>query len=405
MQPNPQELPGRRLCLFFDGTWNQPGANTNVWRLYLMLGKNGADGVPQEIFYEEGVGTHWYDRVRGGAFGVGLPQNIRTGYRWLMEHYNRGDEIFLFGFSRGAFTARSLAGLIAQCGILRPEASMSFTQLYQRYEKGNQVRPIYQLIREKSKLKNLDFEEKVLLDHSYYRRNLIKMIGVWDTVGSLGVPGNPRSAKYHNTHLSMVVKNAYQALASDEYRQPYWAILWTTFLPDVKSPDERPDERMIEQRWFSGAHANVGGGYAADLMPQRPLQWIQKKAEGCGLRFRSQIDCDDDELLMKQRDSYEEFLRGFWKFATLGRRYTRWIMSDPVPKKSFIDGETRTGRVKTVNERIDMSVFRACQKHPEYRPLGLLEWAKRRGKNLDEVISEPEKFPELWSTVTSTGIE
>ncbi|HSB11397.1 MAG TPA: DUF2235 domain-containing protein [Blastocatellia bacterium] len=404
MQPN-QALPGQRLCLFFDGTWNEPGSHTNVWRLYLMLGLTGRDGVSQKTFYEEGVGTHWYDRVSGGAFGTGLPQNIRGAYRWLMEHYNPGDEIFLFGFSRGAFTARSLAGLIARCGILRPEAALSFTQLYSRYEKGEQVRPIYQLIREKATLKNLDFEEKVLLDHSYYRRNLIKMIGVWDTVGSLGVPGSRRSSKYHNTHLSMVVQNAYQALATDEYRQPYWAILWTTFVPEAKEPELRPDERMIEQRWFSGAHANVGGGYAADLLPQRPLRWIQSKAEGCGLKFRSHITPDDDDMLMHERDSYAEFLRGFWRVATLGRRYTRWIMSDPVKKLTVLDGKQRAGHVKTVNERIDLSVFRRCQKYPEYRPAGLREWAARKGKNLDEVITEPERFAELWNPVVTKGIE
>ena len=79
-----------------------------------MLAESGVDGVPQKKFYDEDVGTHWFDSVSGGAFGAGLSENVRKGYRWLMEHYNPGDEIFLFGFSRGAFTARSLAGLIAQ---------------------------------------------------------------------------------------------------------------------------------------------------------------------------------------------------------------------------------------------------------------------------------------------------
>src|SRR5213592_3423870 len=116
--------PGKRLALFFDGTWNIPESNTSVWRFYLMLADRGGDNLAQESFYDEGVGTHWLDRLSGGLFGAGLSQNVRSGYRWLMEHYNHGDEIFIFGFSRGAFTARSLAGLIARCGLLKPDAPL-----------------------------------------------------------------------------------------------------------------------------------------------------------------------------------------------------------------------------------------------------------------------------------------
>ena len=115
----------KRLTLFYDGTWNEPEDNTNVWRLNLMLADSSGDGLVQKTFYDEGVGTHWYDRLSGGMFGSGLSENIRQGYRWLMENYNDGDEIFVFGFSRGAFTARSLVGMIARCGLLKPEAPMS----------------------------------------------------------------------------------------------------------------------------------------------------------------------------------------------------------------------------------------------------------------------------------------
>src|SRR5258706_3396704 len=171
-----QPKPGKRLALFFDGTWNRPEDNTNVWRLALMLADKGEDGVPQEKFYDEGVGTHLVDRFTGGAFGYGLSENVRGGYRWLMEHYNPGDEIFLFGFSRGAFTARSLAGVIARCGLLKPDAPIGFRQLYERYQKGDTVRPIYKLkFLEKKGERNFDFEENVLLQHTYYGQNLIKM--------------------------------------------------------------------------------------------------------------------------------------------------------------------------------------------------------------------------------------
>jgi len=130
------------------------------------------------------------------------------------------------------------------------------------------------------------------------------MVGVWDTVGSLGVPfGNipgisSRTLQFHNTNLSKIVQHSYQALALDEQRKPYWAMLWTNFVPKQANEADAPqvDNRYVEQRWFAGAHCNVGGGYQNDLLPQRPLAWLQEKARGCGLGFRSKIVVTDDDL-------------------------------------------------------------------------------------------------------------
>lgn len=381
-----------------------------------MLADKGEDGVSQMKFYDEGVGTKWFDRLSGGAFGYGLSDNVRSGYRWLMEHYNPGDEIFIFGFSRGAFTARSLAGVIARCGLLKPDAPMSFTQLYERYQKGDTVRPIYQLkYFHKPGDADFDFEEKTLLKHSYYQRNFIKMVGVWDTVGTLGIPfGNikgisSRTLRFHNTNLSKIVQHSYQALALDEFRSPYWAVLWTNFTPDKPKDTDAPqvDSRHVEQRWFTGAHCNVGGGYRNDLISQRPLAWIQEKASACGLVFRSRIVVNDDDFQMEPCDSYAEFMGGLWKFLTFGKRFVRWVMSDPVKKEAHWKGTQKIedGWVETVNERIDPSVIRRCQLNPKYRPPSLLEWAKRKGLSIDAIIAEPEKFPQYWSPVTKAGIE
>src|SRR5690606_34371317 len=135
-------------------------------------------------------------------------------YRWLMENYDEGDEIFLFGFSRGAFTARSIAGMIARCGLLKPDAAMSFLQLFERYQRGRDSTPIYTLIRERHAGKNeFTFEERILLDHAWYRRGLVRFVGVWDTVGSIGLPaGNipgisRRRLRFHNTHLSKSIEH------------------------------------------------------------------------------------------------------------------------------------------------------------------------------------------------------
>ena len=408
--------PAKRLALFFDGTWNTPESATNVWRLYLMLAGQGDDGVIQEKFYDEGVGTKWYDELTGGMFGAGLSENVRRGYRWLMEYYNPGDEIYLFGFSRGAFTARSLAGLIARCGLLQPNAPMSYRQLYERYQKGDTVRPIYRLrYLRKHGHTDFDFEEKLLLDYCYYQRNFIKLVAVWDTVGSLGVPFgdipgiSSKTLSFHNTHLSKIVQHSYQALALDEQRKPYWAMLWTNFVSAKPDPADvaQVDNRFVEQRWFAGAHCNVGGGYRNDLLAQRPLAWLLEKARATGLAFRSGVPLNDDDLKMGPCDSYAQFLGGCYKLLTFGRPYLRWVMSDPIPKAARWRGATRIddGWVETVNERIDPSVFYHCQLHPKYRPPNLVEWAKRKQLDLADVIANYQKYPQLHAPVTAPGIE
>lgn len=405
-----EKHPGKRLALFFDGTWNVQGDNTNVWRLSLMLAERGLDGVPQRQFYDSGVGTAWYDRISGGAFGSGLSENVRSAYRWLMENYDDGDEIFLFGFSRGAFTARSLAGLIARCGILSPDAPLSFLQVYERYQQGRTVPPIFELIRRKDEQKRLSFEERVLLEYARYRRHLIKMVGVWDTVGSLGIPfGNikmvsRKTLQFHNTRLSTVVENSYHALAIDEFRKPYEAILWTNFLPEKRVESVQPDRRMIEQRWFPGAHANIGGGYRSDLLAQRPLSWIQNNAGKHGLNFRSTVRLSDEDLDFQPTDSYSQFLNGTWKLITAGNRFYRKLMADPIMKQARQDSvDPTTGWVHTVNERIDESVFNRCLKSRDgYCPEPLKEWARRKSLNLTSILEDHSQFS---GTVATPGIE
>lgn len=407
--------PGKRLALFFDGTWNEPPDHTNVRRLRLMLAEHGDDGIPQRAFYDRGIGTRWYDKLTGGLIGSGLSENVRDGYRWLTENYDLHDEIYIFGFSRGAFAARSLAGLIATCGLLAPDAPISFSQLFERYQRGAAARPIYQLIGMKDQPEQLDFEERALVRSAWYFRNLIKMVGVWDTVGSIGIPfGNlpdisRRALKFHNTRLSRTIEHSYQALAIDEHRQPYWAVLWTEFFPDSSYDDPQPadDGRYVEQRWYAGAHANIGGGYRSDPMPDRPLAWLQAKAAQCGLGFRRHATVSHEDLECLPRDSYSEFLYGWWRVLALGRQYTRWIMSDPVPRTAratTVSGPVQ-GWVQTVNERIDRSVFERCQRHPDYRPASLREWAQRQGLDLETVIADPDRYARFHQPVTQPGIE
>src|SRR5882672_7930932 len=135
----------KRLVILLDGTWNDPVDNTNVWRMKVMLASHSKDGAEQRPYYHTGVGTHWYDRFRGGAFGQGLYQNVKDAYQWLMENYDPEDEVFIFGFSRGAYTARSLAGMITKCGLLAPGAPLSLGQIFALYQLGDALRPLYHL--------------------------------------------------------------------------------------------------------------------------------------------------------------------------------------------------------------------------------------------------------------------
>jgi uncharacterized protein (DUF2235 family) len=263
----------RRLAVFFDGTWNKRDDepwdgddNTNVVRLHDAVPARDARGVEQLKRYVAGVGTKWYERVGGGVAGLGLSENIREGYRFLVRNYRDGDEIFVFGFSRGAYSARSLVGMIRFAGLLKPDREKLVPAAYLLYRRRDDG-PESRIAR-------------------YFRRRhardvRIKCLGVWDTVGALGIPGHVLDAvdreiyAFHDTELSGIVENAFHALAIDEHREDYAATLW--------DPVEKPDQ-AIEQAWFPGAHTDVGGG-AGGLLCDVPLVWMARKAKACGLEI------------------------------------------------------------------------------------------------------------------------
>jgi hypothetical protein len=152
----------KRLAIFLDGTWNSVDTNTSVWRMRALCAAKSEDGKPQLIYYE--VGVHGF---LGGTFGQGLDENIRLAYEWLIENYNDGDEIFIFGFSRGAFTARSLAGLVALEGVLKAGSPIALTQIFNRYKRGNEE-SIWTLkdVESSGNVSKLTDEERWLLRYS-----------------------------------------------------------------------------------------------------------------------------------------------------------------------------------------------------------------------------------------------
>jgi uncharacterized protein (DUF2235 family) len=368
-QPNfANEQQQKRLVVFLDGTWNSVDSNTNVWRMRALCAAKSKDGKSQLVYYSVGV-----NGFLGGVFGQGLDDNIRLAYEWLIENYTDGDEIFIFGFSRGAFTARSLAGLIAIDGILKAGAPIGVAELFERYKKGD-GESIWDL-KDKEAAEGagrLTEQEKWLLKYSLPTK--IKVVGVWDTVGSVGlaagnIPGVSRSSfDYLQTGLCIHILNGYHALAIDEHRKDFAPTLWDVHHKDPKNVAQVRPLSGVEQRWFVGAHANVGGGYQTDILAQSPLRWMMKKAESQGLSFRSEVDLDGDDVTGTIADSYKSFGSGVyaWVFPPLYRT----IGHEPDIRDD--------GSHVNVNETIDANVFKRWRADPTYRPANLVEWAERK---------------------------
>jgi hypothetical protein len=168
-------------------------------------------------------------------------------------------------------------------------------------------------------------------------------------------------------------------LAIDEHRRAFSPTLWSVrhgTVPDPEAPPPRPLS-SVEQRWFVGAHANVGGGYDSDLLPQIPLRWLMKKASLYGLSFRTDVDLDGNELKAPITDSYREFAYG--AYSLISRRYYRPIGEPPTPAQN--------GTNSNVNETIDASVFTRWNADTTYRPQNLVDWSHRYGADISRLTS------------------
>jgi uncharacterized protein (DUF2235 family) len=300
----------RRLVLLFDGTWDRPERSTNVWRARVMLHQSES----QLIYYDPGVGTERHEHIRGGAVGTGLSRKVLAGYLWLLQNYRpsteetgvSGDDICLIGFSRGAYTARSLVGLLGLCGLLKINAPISILHAFH-------LSRIEGVTRAAGAFKR--FRKRYSMDVR------VRFLGLWDTVSALGinkmfVPGAERLS-LHKTESFEIVDHARHALALDEHRK----VFRPTFFPQKTSSNV-----SMEERWFTGSHANVGGGYLRDGLCLRPLQWMLTEAEKAGLSVRSSmLDLDDAFYSSSPRDSLGEVWHGLYNFTQWFKTYTRDI--------------------------------------------------------------------------------
>ncbi|GLC25690.1 DUF2235 domain-containing protein [Roseisolibacter agri] len=358
----------KRLVVCTDGTWNSRDAAkedgsglTNVAKFEKAVAKQDAQGVLQHTFYHAGVGVGpWYEKALGGAFGVGLSRNVQACYSWLVALYEPGDQLFLFGFSRGAYTARSLAGLIRNCGLLKREHK-------------DRVEEAYKLYRDRKPDAHPNSDAAVAFRDKYAHAPRIHCIGVWDTVGSLGVPTSGpvgwftrRQYGFHDVTLSARVDHAFHALAIDERRKPFAPTLW-----EVPDSDITPDRtQRVEQMWFAGVHSNVGGGYPDSGLSDHALHWMLDRAQSAGLALDPAVVAalklrDDGQLY----DSMSRFYR------TMGEHR----------RELFVERRAKDGRpIHTFESVHDSVLARHRVSKPPYQPDNLRSWLARFAERVAE---------------------
>ncbi len=268
----------KRLVVCCDGTWNKPDSEavTNVEKIArtVQSDPSATAGTHQLVYYISGVGAGSYmaDRLLGGAFGFGLFHNVIASYRFLAQNYEPGDEIFIIGFSRGAYTARSVAGMVGRVGLLTKvslveERLPAAVHMYQR-----------------TKLPEGAFGESVdEFRHDHCHPAKVDFLGVFDTVGALGVPGIRRSTpRFHQLQLSGQVLRARHAMAIDETRMKFAPTFWEAA---EDPPGTLAEDPRVKQVWFEGAHSDVGGGYRSTGLSDTSLLWMAREANNAGLVF------------------------------------------------------------------------------------------------------------------------
>lgn len=272
---------GKNIIIFSDGTGQKGGvgSNTNVYKLFNII----EDRTNRQIaYYDPGLGTDWR-KITGSLFGRGFSKNILECYRFLFENFEANDKIYLFGFSRGAATVRSLSAFIHLFGILPKSRPDLIKQAFAIYKKNDRIN-----------------KAKSFINKHHTMWCNIEFVGVWDTVAALGVPLKGLSVilepifsyKFHSYDLSESVIFARHALSIDDERKTFHPVLWNTIKKLSEKEKEEyaqkgkevldPKEKM-KQVWFVGVHTDVGGGYKEQDLSNITLKWMIKEAKAKGL--------------------------------------------------------------------------------------------------------------------------
>ncbi|MEM9545165.1 MAG: DUF2235 domain-containing protein [Bacteroidota bacterium] len=477
----------QRLAIFLDGTWNTEDDSTNVLHAYHstkegLIEENG-EWILQKRYYDRGVGTTVSDNVRGGGYGMGLEKNVREAYNWLVDNYNdnsedldidrnycfecgalddekverikiqneirlraseKADEIYIFGFSRGAYTARSLVGLIATCGLIKRGSPITVSQLWNAYafisKNRGKSSAWWKKELEKDenkylfgrisgyKYRNLRCElyndaERLL--NVWSRRVNITYLGIYDTVGAmgihaLGIPGlKSKLDAGHNTNPTSIIVKCRHALAIDEQRPSFRLTPILNWVSNSKKgKDEFGNETEIdieeyddniEQMWFMGVHSNIGGGYPNNNLSMKPILWIMEgacKSQQTSLQNITLHDSSNEIPAEKPdqsdiRDSFSEMMGGAYPHVVRSKRHYR-----PIGRPQ----DVRAGySLRAINEDIHPSVFElaAKPKSATYAPPNLqafLENNPTYGVNKDAKVQQTiEEIKSKPSQVTWPG--
>lgn len=411
-------MPSSRLILLFDGTDNTPDDRTNVLRISEYLATQDAAGVPQLQKYIQGVGTDYGELLRGSIFGSGISRKIREGYEWLVENYQDDAQIYVFGFSRGAFAARSLVQMIATCGLARQGTleEWSVEDIFERYaaiteQTTEDTHPIWRLRYWQDHPQDAPQgwrptgEELLLLDEARVRVVKVHMAGLWDTVGAINADAlqnkNAHIAKSaaHNVRPTRALLNGYHALAIDEHRPMFEATLWRIFAKSGEEQDVLASyEGHFEQRWFIGAHSDVGGGYGDDDLPDISLSWMMQKAAALGLAFTHTVSVRPGAWYDPIHDSFKAFagqVLNIWNNLLPGdQHHYREIGRQP---RVVTTAQGVSGALYTLNETIDESVLERWAGDPTYRPPGLVDYFARNPGKLPAGTSASQRTQRIYA--------
>jgi len=293
---------GKNIVICCDGTGNQfSKSNTNIVEIYRLVENNTERQI---AYYDPGVGT-MTDKARGYAFGYGLQDNIEDAYRYLMNNYRPNDKIFLFGFSRGAFTVRCLAGMIYKCGLLFRGSDNLVQYASQTYNTKN----------------NDDLAQG--FKKTFAQDVPIYFIGVFDTVASLGWVYGRKN--FFDDSLNHDVRYGYHALAIDEKRRKFYPSLW--------DESQKTANQTIEQVWFAGVHSDIGGSYDDNRSAKITLKWMLEKAIAC----EDKLLIDHTEFAKILCDSSAPLHDSFtWKWWALGSK-VREIPENSLIHKSVLE--------------------------------------------------------------------
>lgn len=327
----------KRLIFCFDGTWNNldSGNVTNVGITAQSIAPSSRDGASQVVYYDEGVGNARRDanvvvkkmeRLGGGLFGHGLLANLSEAYKFLIFNYQPGDQIFVFGFSRGAFSARSFTGLLHACGVLRRSNAERISEAITNYTKLNPALPedaikLNQFRWQYAKDTCVSADEDAWRCTAYpaeYKPGAspilrVDYLGVWDTVGSLGIPNHWKPLqflndkyRFHDCRLSAFVKKARHAVAIDERRKSFAATVWDN-LDEVNREagfNSADPKAPYQEVWFPGTHGSVGGGGGVRGLSDEALNWVLAGAREASLA----LDTEDVSEIYNVKPNYRAAL-------------------------------------------------------------------------------------------------